>query len=643
MRRIVLAIVLCLLISPSTSAQDNPVPPEPATAPAQGATEPAAQRDPCSRQVVIYIDLSGTMTRPAPDQRNQNLVPLNFIASTLLKFVSNPQFLRANDEVALKYFGTYVITKAESREEITSLLQQLAGSGTWQSVVANDRGTFISKTDFSRLFADVANRVANSTAAQQIVFIASDFAEDPVSATGRTTPADRVRSFEEALQPIAPLLGNSTGRKVQVVGIAAPAPASGPDGTVATQVREMLRQRGVRTYDFNEDADEAARTLWNAFVSPIRASPADGNVVRVGADQTIAIRVQNDNCAEVQINGLQFRGASRSVEQTFSEPIHLSKGTTDARVSTERLSGLWNSEVEVVPLLAAGSAARTEPSARFWLGDWMRFSRSSARAYPRFITAGDLLVTAAVERSLRSPAVISMSGAEGGGRATEFEIGPGYATEPMTFRFPVEWTSPEAWRGGLPLTIAANGVRLVEADAPPLPRITLPVSTPATSYVGKFIEGHQAASIFLLIYLIVAIFVNRAAEDRDEKTRDAMSSGLKRLASLTVPLLTTGALSLKFGRMPLADWSWIWVAVLLRALLAAVGTHFLLSQAFFQGGLWRVFEPKLLDNEDAVFRRTFARIVVWSVTAIVFIVMVADFFSASAPPWGSELLGGIRR
>jgi hypothetical protein len=639
MRTIVIASLVCLLAQTifgqtrsgpavvSGSAQDN----------AQ-----ADRRDPCSRQVVIYIDLSGTMTKPAPDQRNQSLVPLNFIASTLLKFVSNPQFLRAGDEVSLKYFGTYVVTKAESREEIVAVLQQLAGSGTWQTAIANDRGTFVSKTDFGRAFADVSSRVANSTAAQQIVFIASDFAEDPV-VSGRTTGADRIRSFQEALQPVTALLGENSGRKVQVVGIAAPTPSSETDRAVSAQVREILRQRGVHTYDFNEDADEAARTLWNAFVSPIRALPADGNVVRIGADQNIAVRLQNDNCAEVGISGLQFRGTSRTVEQMFPETIRLSNGSTDARVSVEKLVPLWNSDVEVLPLLAGGSAARTEPSARFWLGDWIRLSRPSARAYPRLFTAGDLLVTALLERSLRGPALISIRGAESGGRATEFQIVPGYATEPTTFRFRMESGGGDSWRTGLPLTIAANGIRLVDADTPALPQITLPVSTPLASPIGKFIEVHQTSSLLLLIYLFIAIFVARAAEDRDEKTRDAMSSTLRRLTGLIIPAIATALLSVKFGYLPLADWWVVGVAVVVRALLAAVSTHFLLSQWFFQGGLWRLFEPKLLDNEDAVFRRTFARIAVWGVTAVVFVIVVTDLFRASAPPWASRLLAGVLR
>ncbi|HEY0141352.1 MAG TPA: hypothetical protein VGF48_10685 [Thermoanaerobaculia bacterium] len=623
----------------------QPVPPATTSMPAQqdGVAAPPAQRDPCSRQVVIYIDLSGTMTRPAPDQRNATLVPLNFIASTLLKFVSNPQFIRGSDEIALKFFGTYVATKGETREDVTALLQQLAGSGTWQSAIANDRGTFVKKTDFGRAFADVASRVSNSTAAQQIIFIASDFAEDPIRLPGAAAAADRIRSFEEALQPIAPLLGSSSASKVQVVGIAAPTPVGETDRTVAAQVRELLRQRGVRTYDFNEDADEAARTLWNAFVTPIHAAPADGNVVRVGADQSITIRLQNDNCAEVQINGLQFRGASRVVEQTFSEPVRLSNGKTNTRVTTEKLIPLWNSDVEVVPLLAAGSAARTQPSARFWLGDWVRVSRPSARAYPRIFTAGDLLVSAAVERSLRGPTLLSIRGGESDGRAREFEIEPGYTTQPATFRFRMESGTGDTWRSGLPLTISANGARLVESDASPLPEITLPVSTPLSSTVGKFIEGHQTASLFILIYLVIAIFARRAAEDRDEKTRDAMSSVLRRLASLLLPAAGTFLLSVKFGHLWFADWSLVGVALLIRALLAAAVTHLLLSQCFFQGGLWRLFEPKLLDNEDAVFRRTFARIVVWSATAVVFIVFVSDFFRASAPPWASRLLAGALR
>lgn len=640
MRSIVLATMACLLV-PVVLGQTSP-PPAQTGAPAQQMTgAPAAQRDPCSRQVVIYIDLSGTMTRQAPDQRNATLVPLNFIASTLLKFVANPQFIRTSDEVSLKFFGTYVATKAETRDDVAALLQQLAGVGTWNNATLNDRGTYASKTDFGRAFADVTNRVSNSTAAQQIVFIASDFAEDPVR--GATSATDRIRSFEQALQPIAPLLGNTNGRKVQVVGIAAPTPLNEMDRVVAAQVREILRQRGVRTYDFNEDADEAARTLWNAFVTPIRAAPADGNVVRVGADQNIAFRLQNENCAEVQINGLQFRGASRTVEQAFAEPVRLSNGKTDARVSTEKLTPLWNNEVEVVPLLAGGSTARTEPSAKFWLGDWIRVSSPAARAYPRFFTAGDLLVTAAVERSLRGPALLSIRGGESGGRPAEFELDPGYTTQPTTFRFRMEAGNTARWRGGLPLTIASNGARIVEGDAEPLPQITLPVNTPLSSSLGRFIEGHQTASVLMLIYLVVAIFVHRAAEDRDEKTRDAMSSVLRRVWSLGPPALGTGLLSVKFGYLWFADWWVAGLALLARALLAAAVTHLLLSQAFFQGGLWRAFEPKLLDNEDAVFRRTLARMAVWGATALVFIVVISDFFRASAPPWAGHLLAGALR
>jgi hypothetical protein len=638
----ILATVTCLFVSAALGQTPPPLAQTDTPAQQSGAA-PAAQRDPCSRQVVIYIDLSGTMTKAAPFQRNQRLVPLNFIASTLLKFVSNPQFLRANDEVALKFFGTYVVTKAESRDEIAALLQQLAGSETWDSAIANDRGTFSSKTDFGRAFADVANRVANSTAAQQIIFIASDFAEDPIALPTAAAAADRIRSFEAALQPVAPLLGNGSGRKVQVVGIAAPTPVSETDRTVAAQVRESLRQRGVRTYDFNEDADEAARTLWNAFVTPIRAAPADGNLVRVAADQSISIRLQNDNCAEVQIGGVQFRGAARTVEQTFAEPVRLSNGNTDARVSTEKLTPLWNSEVEVVPLLAPGSAARTEPSARFWLGDWIRLSRPSARAYPRFFTSGDLLVNAAVERSLRGPALLSIRGAEPGGRPREFELDPGYSTQPTAFRFSMDPGGSESWRGGLPLTISANGARIVEADAAPLPRLTLPVSTPLSSSVGRFIEGHQAVSLILLVYLVIAVFVRRASEDRDEKTRDAMSSVFRRLVPLTAPVLALIPLSVKLGHLPFADWWAVGFAVLVRALLAATVTHLLLSQWFFQGGLWRMFEPRLLENEDAVFRRTSARVVVWGVTAIVFFIILSDVFRASAPPWASRLLAGAIR
>lgn len=653
MRRIVLFSVACLFAAHVAFGQGAITPtqttaPPPATATTTGSatgTQPPGQQDPCSRQVVIYIDLSGTMIKAAPNQPDPNLVPLNFIASTLLKFVTNPEFLAPKDEVALKFFGAYVKTKAENREEIIALLRQLAGSTTWKTAIANDRGTFLEKTDFTRTFGDVENRVANSEAAQQIIFIASDFAEDPVSSQRTPSPQVRLQTFGEARTILQSVLNStSRGRRTQIVGIAAPTPTTEGDRIVSAQVRELLRQDGVRTYDFNEDADEAARTLWNAFVEPIRSTPADGNVVRIGGDQSIAVRLQNANCAEVQIAGVQFGGASKTIDVTFAEPVRLSNGSTDTRVSVERLASLWNSEVDVTPILVPGSTARAETSSRFWLGDWIRMSSPEAHAYPRNLSRGDLLVTANVERSLRSPSVVTIRGAESGGRGTEFVVPRGYTNEPMTFRFPMVSSRPDAFRSGLTLTMTAGGMRLVADDASPLPQIALSVPTPITTWVAKWVEIVQGITTVLIIYLLFVIFLRRAAQDRDEKGRHAVSSVAKRLLPLLVPFTTTSLLSVKYGFVPLTD-NWIAGVAVFRAVLVALGTYVVISQLFYQGGLWRALEPKLLDNEDAVFRRKVAYAIVFVLSIAAFLSIVGAFWGplAAAPPSISRLLTGALR
>jgi hypothetical protein len=628
MRKVLALLFFWLFVSEALAQQ--PTPPSTATVPtstaAQSATPPA---DACKKEITIYIDLSGTMKKPDPLQANPNRVPLNFIAETLGRFVNKAGLIKPDDLVSIKYFGSIVQTQATGKNAVAALLSKLAGPDTWRTTVSGLSQTdFERYTDFSRVFNDIRDHVNNSGAVRQIIFVASDYAEDPPAApTSPLTTQQRVDEFRKALAAVQPLLNsdrNVNGR-VQLVGVYAPDPPGGIDHDVATQTKAIARSAGMQLYQYNDDAVEAASTLQNYFVGAVTATPREKTTVTIGTDNRIGFLAANPNCDELVVVGLLFHGnTDRSVE---IPPLILVNGAREVRVEVDALSSVWNQDVTVTPVLRPGTGARTEASPRFWLGDWVKVTQLAPYIYPwGGRMSGSTLMTATVTESIRSTASITIRNIDPGDHPRVFTITKLGVPRQMTFGFDLTPAQISQFTSGqVSALIEGNPARLL-TDSGAQPSLTVPLAAAVQGTTGNLIVFVQWSAILIIILLgLLWMPVRIFWRHEGSSASGELAAYLRALLQLALGAFSTWLLTFTFGDIPIIDSSWVAVMVGVRALLVAF-TSWTVLRAFVVNGGWRFIEPRFLTNEMAVSRRHKVSLAIWMISLLLAAAVIYTFF-----------------
>jgi hypothetical protein len=605
----------------------------------------AANDAECSKEITIYIDLSGTMTQRDPRQTNINRVPLNLIAETLTNFLSAPGFLQPEDTVSVKFFGSIVQTQATGNVDAVQLLTRLANTATWRSVVNGVRETDFKKfTDFDRVFSDIGSVGRNSQSGRQIIFIASDFAYDDRDQPTVDNVTVRTDSFRQGLELLRPLLKpGGDGRITQLVGIHAPDPTNPYDGEVARVVREDLRAAGVNLYQYNEDTTEAAKTLRNYFFGAVTARPADRPGIRVGGDNRVAIEIVNPNCDPVVVTGLTFRVGDQSVLIAVT-PTELVNGAKEVRVDVDRLASLWNQEVTATPELQPGTTARTLASDPFWLGNWVRINQMSPYLYPSARRTGNTLVVASVSRSARANIEIAIRGVEPGDRTASFVLPSGSGESDVVFAFSLtDAQARQLSAAGATAEVSGNGAEIITNNTSAASQ-KVPLAASVIGTTGGWIAITQIISWSLLAFLFVWITIVTFVEAADVSLGDQFARWFWSTAALLPSLATSCLLWIRFGAVPVLD-RWVWSMVLLRAFLV-FATGFLILRTILVVMGWRyALQRRLSPGNVAVARRRWANAAIWCLAFAAFIFIIYTFFwqSPAAPPGHGELVSGVLR
>jgi hypothetical protein len=614
------------------------------------AGTPTPPDDTCAKAVTIYLDASGTMTQPVRNRGSR--LPISDVAQTLLRFISAENFLTATDTVTIKYFGSAVRTQAENRQAAAALLTQLADPASAPATVQALRtGDLRNLTDFSRLFDDIDNRVRNAPSRRQIIFIASDFAHDQLNNPG--CPDDvgpRMQSFAAALARIRPRLealrasaAGASGR-VEIAGLFAPEGNCRSDNEVARQVQESLAAIGMRLYRYDEDAAEAALTINNQLTGTVTAQPATLGVARVGADDRVPFLVSNPNCVDASVAGLQFDVGDR-VHKVEFEPFVVSGRTQEVRVEVAKLATAWNRDARVTPLIAPGTSLSVEPSATFWLGDWIRIRRLTPYLYPRTFREGEALVEATLERSLQAPGGLTVGGIDAGGRARLFQLPKGEGEE--LYLLPFNLNAALAARlsaAGATASLGTTGIRLLTDDSTAVANAAWPLTSSATSAAADVVDWVGAGTLFLYGGLFLLIVFSTFSRNADAETGEQIGVLFSRSKKLWVGSgASIALLATRFGTPYIPD-IWMFLLTGWRAAATFLAVCFLL-RAFLIERVWKgSVEPRLLPADRAVsYRRRWNGVIYFVAFVTALAVLVSFFGPASNPSSGTRIVKGVRK
>jgi hypothetical protein len=615
--------------------------------PLQNAT-PVPDTNVCAKAITIYLDTSGTMTQPMRNRGNR--LPISDVAQTLLRFITAENFLTSSDTVTVKYFGSAVRTQAENRAASVALLTQLADPSTAAAAAAAlHAGDLHNLTDFARLFDDLENRVKNAASRRQIIFVASDFAHDPLNNAGCPDDvAPRVQSFQAALARIRPRLteqpaqGGEPLRRVEIAGLFAPEGSCRSDNEVARQVQEGLESVGVRFYRYDQDAAEAALTINNELIGTVTAQPTTPGVIHLGPDNRLPFVVANPNCVDARITALQFDGPR--TQRVDITPFVVSGSTREVRLDVDKVATLWNQDVRVTPVIEPGTSLNTEPSQSFWMGDWIRVRGMSPYLYPRSFREGQTLVAATVERSLRATAGLSVAGVDAGSRPRLFQLPRGGGEQLYMLPFDLNEALVGRLSGaGTMATLGTTGIRLLTDDTTAAANLTAPLTVAVASQAANWIDWVGAVTLGGHVLLLVMIVFTTYAKHGDDA--DGQSAvWLPRVRKL-VPgaVAAVSLLATRFGT-PFLD-ERIWALATWRAFASAVATFFLIRSALVEM-LWKPYvEPRLLPAERAIRARRGWNGLIYALAVTIAVAALYLFFWAppAAPPPGASVLQEVAR
>lgn len=612
--------------------------------------------DSCAKAVTIYLDTSGTMTRPIANRGSR--LPISDIAQTLLRFVNAENFLAADDTVTIKYFGAAARTQAENRQAALALLDRLANPATATAAAdelkSGSSAHLRNLTDFSRLFDDLENRLRNAPSRRQIVFIASDFAHDHLnSAQGRCAPdaPQRIEHFKSSLARVRSRLeaartpDDETFGRVEIAGLFAPEGTCASDNAVAREVQNSLKELGVRFYRYDEDAAEAALTINNQLRGAVTAQPATAGVAQLGADNRVAFRIANPNCIDARVVALQFSAGDRD-HRVDVTPFTIGGTTRETRVELDKLATIWNRETRVTPVIAPGTSLSTEPSAPFWLGDWVRVRRMTPYLYPRTFREGQSLVAATLERNLQAPASLTVSGIDASGRTRGFELGAGSGEE--LYLLPFDLNDALAARLSGParnVNLGTTGIRLLLDEKTAVADTSWPLTSPSVSQAAALIDWIAGGSLALYVLLFLWIVGRTFSRHADNETQDQVSVWSQRMHKLWPGMAASLLLLITRFRSPVVPDIQMWLLAGWRSVVIWLAV-FLLIRAVLVETLWKQYiEQRLLPADRAVKLRRRWNAVTYVIAFIVGLWVLYGFFGGptSAPPPGATILRGVMR
>jgi hypothetical protein len=415
----------------------------------------AAPEQRCRNLVLVYIDLSETMTGLPGNDRS---VPLYKIAGMIRMLLTDrSNLLRDGDALAIIAFGHHVqplyaserISETE-RARLNAELDILTSS-QWRDapIVHNAIGNlreFHLTTDFGPVFADIATRLQTSQFDRKIVIIASDFAHDPDNSCSASEHSrDFAQKFEAfATPPVQNRFAPSDDAipSAQLMLLRVPAEVSKrcktADLEVSTGVIKSLRV--LKPHEIEDVSARTAEDLGGRIEDEFSARVRIQNPRKASSD-AIAFEIENPNCSNVRISNVQVGIDGHSISVPLSQPQTLGRleVSKTLMIQSPKLEVFDDHFVDISPAIAGVKTVST----KFWMGDTLRLDRLTPRLFPRFVGSGrvllevDVSVNAQKERKFR----ITLKPIEPGqGRwSNEFTVDPsGRQSERRIYLIPFE-------------------------------------------------------------------------------------------------------------------------------------------------------------------------------------------------------------
>lgn len=250
-----------------------------------------AADDACSKEVIIYLDLSGSMKRKTKGVQTRRL-----FAGALTRLLSRENFAEPGDRILVAAFAERValLEDTDMPAKAAARIRTLGENGLTLTDEVGDSEL----TNIEAVLDDI-QRLADP-AKPQLFIIASDFAHDPHETECRDWPRDviRLRETADAIQDALP--GNQR-RKVALLTAAVEDGRCGDlDQDISDSVIEILVDLDARLVPITP--------LHNQIANLLRAAVADDLILEPGpppdSANTLVVRVRNPNPFAVLVTKL---------------------------------------------------------------------------------------------------------------------------------------------------------------------------------------------------------------------------------------------------------------------------------------------------------------------------------------------------
>jgi hypothetical protein len=412
---------------------------------------------------------------------------------------------------------------------------------------------------------------------------------------------------------------------------------------VGAEVQASLKTLGMRMYRYDEDAAEAAMSINNELKGAITAKPATPGVITIEPDNRIVFQISNPNCVDAKVTALTLTAArSQTLEIT---PITLSGAMKEVRVDVDKLSSVWNQDTTVTPVIAPGTSLSTEVSSPFWMGDWIRVRRLTPHLYPRDLREGQTLVDATLERSLRAPAGLTVSGIDAGSRSRLFQLPEGSGENLYVLPFDLNEALANRLGGTATANVGTTGIRLLLDEATAVANAALPLTSPTSSDGARYIEWIATAALSFYLVLIGIMIFKTFSQHEDVEGRGQVAYLLSHVRKVAPGIFSSVLLAGTRFRSPLIPDTQMWLLVGWRAVAAGLSVFFLLRGYLVQIAWSQTIETRLMPADRAVRSRRTANAAMYMIAVMLALWIIYAFFigPASHPPPGAAVLKGVTR
>lgn len=592
----------------------------------------AATAGSCPKEVVVFLDLSGTMTKETDGR-----VPLTAVAKSVLALIDAEGVVEDEDEIEVTVFGNGIETLAPSVRYRTAreLLEGLSDEATFSQTLGGNLERYRQKTDFKFVFDEMVQRGRNPTKQLHLFVIASDFVHDHIGVDfcdPRSVPAriadfqSKFKEFQRSAQTTFAESGD-TGTRSRLALTIVGKPSCKPDLDVHEKVVESLvgKEINAKPYEQTGDAVRIGKDIADDFSSAVHIEPEQFDAsAAAGAGTTRFLAITS--CGDPTIAQIEFTG------DRTTRPVNVQKQDGNKLdVADSDLREFMNSYVTVKPIVERRGFP-VKPI-RYWLGDQIQFKSATPHLYPRPFVDGRGLLRVELQSHLQREVKITID-IPGAGSHSYLLPKQRAQTEALRFKLSRQATDvlTDGQRHTIEITSKEAGLltpqkRFAEST---ITLNTEPVNASKAQLI-TFPTG-LIVCFFGMSALILRIFARTRAGDRTAST-------LETLTNVSGPLTSTlfgGALMTNMAtdveqRYGTTAWG--------RSLLVVIVVWIVLRWGVIR--YWRFFERPLGPGRSVSRKASTA---LWVITAVALFLggLTFYYFYAADLPSGTLIIEELR-